>query len=197
MISTIENVDISIKNGKFFREKIKNTSSGDHFVIQLRDIVHSERGFYLDFSNVVKRNLPEQDEREYLKTGDVLVTIKGVTKHAFLVNKVPTKTVPSQHFIRLRSPDFQKIIPEYIEYLVNLPYSQRWFSRKSKGGYKGTINSKILGALPFPVISTEEQKKIVALSQEVQKEKNLLLDLIENRELQLQAYTSKILKLGK
>ena len=60
-------------------------------MIQLRDFVHSTRGEYLDMSRVIRTNDASIKERDYLKTGDVLITVKGVNKHAFVLTEVSAK----------------------------------------------------------------------------------------------------------
>lgn len=198
MTSTIQKQKIIVKNGKFFREKLKNAESGKEFVIQLRDIVKNERGTYLSLSNIVRTNISTKGKTEYLKNGDVLITIKGVKKYAFMLDKIPRRIVASQHFLILRSPGKQIVLPEFIEHIVNSPVGQRFLLRKSNGsGYLSTLKKKILEELPFPAISIEDQRKIVALIKEVRAEKNLLLDLIENREQQLKAHITKILNQGR
>lgn len=198
MKSTIKQQKIFVKNGKFFGEKIEKRSNGEEYVIQLRDIVQNDRGAYLNLSKLVRTNISTKGKVEYLKSGDVLVTIKGVNKLAFMLDKIPRKTVASQHFLILRSPSKHKVLPEYIEYIINLPYSQRWLLRKCKGsGYTSTLNKTILEELIIEVVSIEEQRKIVALIKEIRAEKNLLLDLMENRERQLNAYTTKVFKQGR
>lgn len=196
MKRTLAELDIEAKNGKFFRKKIRRASNGEHFVIQLRDIEKDKRGSWLNLSKVVKTNIKTKGQLDYLQKGDVLIAIKGIKKHGFLLDKVPIHTVASQHFLILRSPDTKKILPEFIEYIVNSPESQRWFSRKCSGSYQSTLSRETLEKMPFPNVAFEEQQKIVALIREARAEKNLLLDLIENREKQVKAYATKIIKAG-
>jgi restriction endonuclease S subunit len=125
----------------------------------------------------------------------VLITVKGAKKYAFHLDKVPSKTVSSQHFLILRSEDPQIILPEFIEFAFNSSRCQNWIARKCPGSYQSTISKDTLEIMPFPVLPIEEQQKIVNLVRETRMEKSLLLDLIENRELQLKAFANKLINM--
>jgi len=203
MKSTIKNIQIITLNGKFFREGVKKlvevakkAKKREHFIIQLRDIVKNERGSYLDLSKIARVNVVNGKPTDFLKKGDVLIALKGVEKKAFLLREVPYKAIATNHFLILRSPNSQKIMPEFIEYILNSNESQKWLYVKAGGSYSSTLNMKTLSNLPFPDISIEDQRKIIALNDESKEEKKLLLDLIENREQQVQAFAAKIIKAG-
>jgi hypothetical protein len=194
MINNVENLSISVENGKFFRKRVKREPFGESFVIQLRDFERNASGNSLDMSQVIRTNDTSIKKSDYLKKGDVLVTVKGVHKHALLLKDVPTKTVVTHHLLILRSPDTLRILPEFIEFVVNLDESQRWFDRKCGGTYNSILNKDTLLALPFPNITIEKQKKIIELANEVKEEKSLLLELINNRDMQLKAYTARLIR---
>ncbi len=194
MINNIKNLLIGVENGKFFRKRVKREPFGESFVIQLRDFERNISGNSLDMSQVIRTNDTSIKKSDYLKKGDVLVTVKGVNKHALLLKDVPTKTVVTQHLLILRSPDTLRVLPEFIEFIVNLDESQRWFDRKCGGTYSSILNKKTLLDLPFPNITIEKQKKIIELANEVKEEKVLLLELINNRDLQLKAYTARLIR---
>jgi len=203
MKSTVKNIQIITRNGKFFREGVKKlvelakkAKNREHFIIQLRDIVKNERGSYLDLSKIARVNVVNSKSTDFLKRGDVLIALKGVEKKAFLLKEVPYKAIATNHFLILRSPNSQKIMPEFIEYILNSKKSQEWLYVNAGGSYSSTLNLKTLSNLPFPDISIEDQRKIIALNDESKEEKKLLLDLIENREQQVQAFATKIIKAG-
>jgi len=193
MKSTVEKLKIIANNGKFFRGGVKKVKNGKNFVIQLRDIVENQRSSRLDMSKVVSANVVSRVPVTFLEKGDVLVTVKRLHKKALHLKEVPSKTVATQHFLILRSPNKQKIMPEFIEYVVNSEESQRWFYRKCGGSYESTLNKETLSQLPFPDIPIEEQRKIVTLINEAHEEKRLLLDLIDNRQQQIKAFASKLI----
>jgi len=203
MKSTVKNIQIITRNGKFFREGVKKlvelakkAKNREHFIIQLRDIVKNERGSYLDLSKIARVNVVNSKSTDFLKRGDVLIALKGVEKKAFLLKEVPYKAIATNHFLILRSPNSQKIMPEFIEYILNSKKSQEWLYVNAGGSYSSTLNLKTLSNLPFPDITIEDQRKIIALNDESKEEKKLLLDLIENREQQVQAFATKIIKAG-
>jgi restriction endonuclease S subunit len=197
MKRTVENSKINVKNGKFFRGGVKKVKEGASFVIQLRDIVQNSRSSYLNFSKMLRIDVSSKASSHFLQKGDVLVMVKGAHKKAFHLNEVPSKTLATQHFLILRSPNEQEIMPEFIEHIVNSKESQGYFYRKCGGSYESLLNKKTLSELPFPLVSIENQKKILMMIKEAQIEKKLLLDLIENRQHQVQAYALKIIKAGK
>jgi restriction endonuclease S subunit len=203
MKSTVKNNQIITLNGKFFREGVKKlveiakkAKKREHFIIQLRDIVKNERGSYLDLSKIARVNVVNSKPTDFLKKDDVLIALKGVEKKAFLLKEVPYKAIATNHFLILRSPNEQEIMPEFIEYILNSKESQEWLYVKSGGSYNSTLNKQVLSNLPFPDISIEDQRKIILLNHESQEEKKLLLDLIDNRQQQVQAYATKIIRAG-
>lgn len=197
MKTILGSLSIIVKNGKFFRGGVKKARDGASFVIQLRDIVQNSRSSYLDFSKMARIEVSSRSSSHFLQKGDVLVTVKGAHKKAFHLTEVPSKTVATHHFLILRSPNKQEIMPEFIEYIVNSKESQGYFYRKCGGSYEGLLTKDILSELSFPLVSIENQEKIVMMIKEAQTEKKLLLDLIENRQHQVQAYGLKLIKAGK
>ena len=203
MKSTVKNIQIITLNGKFFREGVKKlvevakkAKKREHFIIQLRDIVKNERGSYLDLSKIARVNVVNSKPTDFLKKDDVLIALKGVEKKAFLLKEVPYKAIATNHFLILRSPNSQKIMPEFIEYILNSKESQKWLYVNAGGSYSSTLNKKTLSNLPFPDLSIEDQHKIIALNEEDTEDTKLLRDLIENREQQVQAFATKIIKAG-
>ena len=123
----------------------------------------------------------KDDEQYRLKYGDFLFARMGAT-----VGKTYAYTFGDQiyagYLIRYRL-NLEKILPEYLFAFTRLNCYWKWVSINQNGAAQPGINAKKYGSLYVPVPPIEEQKKFIELSQQIDKSKFLLQQILEKFEL--------------
>lgn len=123
----------------------------------------------------------KDDEQYRLKYGDFLFARMGAT-----VGKTYAYTFGDQiyagYLIRYRL-NLEKILPEYLFAFTRLNCYWKWVSINQNGAAQPGINAKKYGSLYVPVPRIEEQKKFIELSQQIDKSKFLLQQILEKFEL--------------
>ncbi|MCB0497237.1 MAG: restriction endonuclease subunit S [Cyclobacteriaceae bacterium] len=99
-----------------------------------------------------------------LKDGDVLFAAKGNRNFAWTYVSSIGPAIASSIFIILR-PNKQKVLPEYISTIFNLPQLQEKFQVLGAGSSIPSIRKSELEAFKIPVPSIDIQKKIVKLKE--------------------------------
>lgn len=123
----------------------------------------------------------KDDEQYRLKYGDFLFARMGAT-----VGKTYAYTFGDQiyagYLIRYRL-NLEKILPEYLFAFTRLNCYWKWVSINQNGAAQPGINAKKYGSLYVPVPPIEEQKKFIELSQQIDKSKFLLQQILKKLEL--------------
>jgi restriction endonuclease S subunit len=180
------NKDIMIRSGYTFRETIKFDPNGTHHLIQIKNIIKDGLGKKVDVSSLDRINSPTENSNLYVNDGDILILKKGDDHNAYLVNGVPEATLVGQNFLIISSLNKEKLPPEFLMFFIGLPSSQLFLSSQSGAGRQANLGKAALEKLNIPILSKVEQNELMALADEIGKEKLILEQLISNRERQLQ-----------
>jgi len=168
-----------IKSGYLFKSRIINDRYGKIKVIQLKDI---------DDNGVIHMNklLTISDEEikgaDFLKKGDIIFKSKSARHIAAVFNEDSNNTIVTVHFFLLRLKTDQ-ILPEYLAWYINQKPAQRYFKTNAGGTRIPIVTKKILEELEVVVPSLSTQEKIAAVNNLFMKEKKLLTELKEKKEI--------------
>ncbi|MFB7810464.1 hypothetical protein V6P99_11285 [Streptomyces virginiae] len=120
----------------------------------------------IDLSDIAVLEAGERDRPRYeLRRGDVLV-VEGHADpeqigRAAVVTGRAAGLLYQNHLFRLR---FDRAMPEFgMLWLNSAPVRNYWKSRCATSSGLHTINRRLLNAVPFPNVSTSEQKRIVGV----------------------------------
>ena len=178
--------DIIIRSGYTFRETIQFDPDGTHHLIQIKNIIKDGEGKKVDLDNLDRINSPTDNANIYVKNGDILILKKGDDHNAYIVNSVPEATLVGQNFLIISTLDKEILSSEFLVFFINLPSTQLFLSSQSGSGKQASLGKAALENLKIPSLSKEEQTELIALADEINKEKVILEQLISNRERQLQ-----------
>ncbi|MFB0980065.1 MAG: restriction endonuclease subunit S [Alteromonadaceae bacterium] len=177
---------IIIRSGYTFRETIQFDPNGNHYLIQIKNIIKDGLGKKIDVLNLEKINSPTDNSNFYVKDGDILILKKGDDHNAYMVNNAPEATLVGQNFLIISTSDEEKLPSEFLVFFINLPSTQLFLSSLSGGGKQASLGKAALEKLKIPILTKEEQAELMILANEISKEKVILEQLIYNRERQLQ-----------
>ncbi len=171
-----------IKTGITFRNRLLDNLDGEIEVIQMRDI-NSD----LTISNRLVRISNEQIKpKHFLQPGQLILLAKGKYTKACMIEASEKKRVISSAFFSIRIKPNQKVLPEYLQWFLNLPLSESYFRSNASGTSMFSLPMSVLKNLEIAVPPMEVQEKIVQLVNNREKEKATLMALEEKKDEYLQ-----------
>lgn len=173
---------VDIKSGRTFKNGIVEHAEPTHKVIQLRDV--DSRSIHWD--RLVGVTIESSRDIKALEHGQILVVAKGPAKTAVSVLNPPVENVvATQHFLVLTIKDQEMLLPKFVTFYLNSEPVQQWLNGNSGGSYQSSLSLTNLSKLPFPIVSVEQQLRILDSVDSVEKEISLHESLIQARRVQL------------
>ena len=179
-----------IKPGYPFRGKMVEIPNGDALVVQMKDV---KPDLPVNWTSLIQSELKGWKKPDWLQTGDILVLARGNHNFAICMDKVPVKAVCSPHFFMIQIKSKTKLIPEFLAWQINQAPAQRHLELTATGTLQRNLRRLDLETLPVTVPPLDIQRNIVKMAQVALREKQVLQDLIINRDRQMMAIASKIL----
>ena len=143
---------------------------------QLHSILHPD----LKADNITEKHL--------LKHGDVLFAAKGTKNFAAWYESKNQPSVASTSFfvIRVQENFSNKILPEFVVWLINHPTSQKFLKGKAIGSSIVSISKSVLEELEIFIPDLQTQKAVLNITQLRNTEKSLQKKIESLREKQIQ-----------
>lgn len=175
---------VCLKSGYPFRGSVEEVVDGNALVVQMKD-VDPEHG--VSWSGVTRTGLAGRKQPDWLNAGDVLFAFKGGRFYAVCIDEPPSPTVCSPQLFHLQVVPQAPLMPAFLAWQINQPPFQRQLQQAAEGSSQLSIRRPVLESLSFCVPPLADQQRIVALADLVIHERRVLQQLINNRELELQA----------
>lgn len=184
-------IDVAeVMPGYPFRGRIEPASDGEAIVVQLKDS-HPVDG--ISWTNVISARLEARRVPDWLRDGDILFAAKGAWHKAVLVTGAPDSAVCAPNFYHLRVSRPDLITPEYLTWALNQESAQAILEQSAEGSQTLSIKRKDLERIAIPVPPLHVQRWLVGLLDSAREERNLMLQLIKNRDEEVQALTTQVL----
>jgi restriction endonuclease S subunit len=183
-------------------------------VVKLKEIANIQFGYYgqpskygtipylqakhfNDFGQYIAENdtFLEEDPKvmaNLLQNEDILFVAKGFRFFATLYDNSFGKAIASSIFFILRV-DKNKIKPQYLVSILNLPKNQLFFQQSAAGSSIPSIRKNELADFTFNLIPLEQQKKVVTLQELYFKDRLITENLIKEKQKLYQTTISKII----
>lgn len=163
----------------------KTISVGEIVYLQLK---HFDENGFLKQSLIPDLKADYVTQKHLLQYGDVLFSAKGTKNFASCYGNESIPAVASTSFFVIRLQDgFQnKILPEFLTWLINHPVSQKYLKGNAIGTSMVSISKAVLRDLEITIPSIETQKTILKINNLYYKEKKLQLQIAMLREKQIQ-----------
>lgn len=168
--------DINI--GYQFRSKIELTNEGTHSVIQIRDFDANRNLKTAELSRV---KIDKPIEQFHISKGDILFLSRGHRNWAAPIAEDLKDAIAVSHFfvLKIKSTD---VLPEYISWYINQAPAQEYLHSNARHGtHMPLIPMSAFKGLSVEVPPKETQKKIVELSNLMEREKQIVAELEEKR----------------
>lgn len=138
-----------------------------------------------ELSPTVKPNIEidKCNPKYIIQPTDIAFSTRGRYVAAIIPKHINYPVFISNSFIKI-TPDTNKVLPEYIKWILNHPKSQAIFEKESKNsGRISFLNSKQIEDFEINLPSIEKQRVIVKISQLLRREKALTTELINKKEI--------------
>ncbi|MBP2698726.1 hypothetical protein C9J44_04970 [Photobacterium sp. GB-27] len=182
MTTFLKNI-ATIKAGHPFRGAIPDDETGNGYVIQVKDI---DADGNICWDDLTLTQVQGRKEPDWLKSGDVIFMARGTRCAAAAIKQTDKQTVCSPHFFIIELTT-DELLPEFLVWQLNQVVSQRYFKKSAQGSAQLSIKRSVLEATPIAIPNVNIQQQIVSMAACAQKEKQVLTQLIHNREQQLAA----------
>lgn len=184
---------VQITSGHPFRGRIESSKDGDVYVVQMRNIDAEGK---IDVKSLTLAKSVRENSVDRLRQNDILFIAKGSNNTASLVEGFTKDTVCAPHFFHLRIKQNKQnsVLAEFICWQLNQKPAQRYFKVSAEGSLQVSIRKKVLEETPFTLPDFETQEKIVNLHRCAMKEIKTYNQLIKNRQLEMTAIASNLLK---
>lgn len=182
-----------VRAGHPFRGKVIENKNAPTKVIQIRDIIRDGK---INWEMVISADVEnKRGNVGWLQKGDVIFTARGPKNiAACIAHELKEPIVCSPHFfiIQITKPD--ELLPEFLAWQLNQAPAQRYFDGMAEGSWQVGINKSSIVELKLSIPDIDTQHKVIELAKTALREKHLMLELIRNREVQLQGIAKNILK---
>lgn len=182
-----------VRPGYPFRGAIVELRDGDAAVVHLRD---ADPDTGVNWAALSKTELTGRKKPDWLQCGDILFAARGNRNFAVDVGEPMCDAVCSPHFFLVRTKQSVPLLPSFLAWLMNQAEAKRYFAASAEGTLITSIRRQVLEELPVAIPSLDAQHRIVDLHKAAVKERQLLNQLIENRQQQLQAISRDIFSRG-
>jgi hypothetical protein len=174
---------IELRGGFAFRIAIPEVVNGGAWAVQLRDF-HQGQG--PNWQTVIETKLPrEPKETEWLKSGHILVALRGARFFAALLEDVPPRTVASGQFMVLKVKDAHVLDPGFLAWQLNQAPAQAWFDAHARGAVLRHLTRDVIESIRIAVPPLAFQKSVANLAQLAKRERATMEEIIRIREAQL------------
>lgn len=150
----------AIQVGYQARAGIKEGSQGTHRLIQSKDFDSFHR---LQPENLTHFSPDRNPEIYSVHRGDVLFQARGMTHFACLIEDDLENTLAAGSFYILRIRD-KRLLPAYLDWWLNQPRAQAYFSAQAVGSGISFVSKKTLGGLEVEVPPLDIQEKITRIN---------------------------------
>ena len=124
--------------------------------------------------------------------GDIVIRL-SVPYTAVLIDESTEGMVVSSNFVLIRC-EKEKLIPEYLFWLLNTRKIRRELLENTTGSVIGTIKAKYFSDFAIELLSVANQEKIATIDRLARREHDLLLRLAEERGLLYDHLLSQVQK---
>lgn len=194
MVNHFKNIS-TIITGHVFRSKIPYKIDGNINLLSM-DVISTAGIVCISEKDIKKIQLDHIKPKEIIMPGDILFKAKGLNNTAVLIDAIPPNTTvtASCHIIRVTNKNF---LPEYVCSWLNSAAAKNHFSKnagQATGLTIANVSKATLESLEIPLIPLKNQKLISNIEECAKQEKELSIQIADNKNLLYRAIIEKELQ---
>lgn len=163
--------------GYAFRERVGAFPAGDTAVVQMKNIDSTDN---LQLDDVPRVSIPDLNERQLLRQGDLLLRARGLFHTAAVVTQGIERAIAAAPLmiIRLKSPHAQ---PAYLRWFLNQQATQAELVRLAAGSHVQTLSKLAIETLEVPLPPLDRQVQIAYLADLGARDRTLTMRIAEKK----------------
>ena len=174
-----------IQTGFSFRERLEFSPSGNVSIIQMRDISESNE---IDTAKLIRTNILNSYNKFQIKANDLIFCPRGLMYTITLVPQTLNATILTAPLILIRMKQ-KDILPAYIQWFINQPFTQKYFTSRAEGTAVKLLSKSALAEVEIIVPNLSKQQLIIDIANLYTNEQQLLKLLAAKRK----SYYKKLL----
>ena len=179
-----------IQSGRSFRTKPQENYKGEIAWIQVSDIKDDDAFVHQNLTKIEAINLKERD---FLKSGDVLLVAKGPKHHATWLPSLINPSIASSNLIIIR-PKPRRLNAEDLVWYLNQDKAQHYLESHSSGSGMSHVTIPVVGNMHIPLPPLEEQNEIVSVLASTRDEVDIMEKMMKKRTSIVNARLLKMLE---
>ena len=178
-----------IKSGLVLSRKLSKFPSQVHYPVLTLRSLHPNGD--IEAEQLEAYDASEELNPEYLtKNGDVVFRLSAPYTATLICNHTQGIVI-SSNFAVIR-PDCQKLLPEYLVWLLNTPKVKRQIYENATSNMLGSVRATWFAEFEIPPLSLEEQRKVATLHALAKQEIQALVRLTAEKEKYYASLTEKL-----
>ena len=167
-----------IFSGYAFRERVGASPAGDTLVIQMKNIDSNDS---LQLNDVPRVSIPGLNERQLLRSGDLLLRARGLFHTAAVVTQSIERAIAAAPLmvIRLKSSLAQ---PDYLRWFFNQRATQAELVKLAAGSHVQTLGKVAIEELEIPLPPLDHQSRIATLAELGLRERAVAMTIAKKKE---------------
>lgn len=165
-----------IRAGYTFRESPNELKGSDVRMLQIKDIRETD---IINPQLLQEIEWTGKDLTPSLEVGEIVVAARGISNKAAILLS-PATVIASNQLLILKVKQ-EKLLPAYLCWFLNREATQKKLKETHMGSNMPSINKAGLGSIEIPLLSIDQQKKIVLIAALQQQEQAAYHALINNR----------------
>lgn len=186
----------TIQVGYQARGRIEENLDADFTILRSQDFDENGK-LLLDSAMQFSPSTMIDPENYLVDVGDILVQARGQNHLAYIINKPLEKTVASNTFYIVRIQGRERVLSSYLTWWINQTKVQAYFKQERGVSTIPFISKSVLSQAPILVPPLEIQKKICDLIDLWRREQLLSQQLLEKKDVLIQAICRKLAISGK
>ncbi len=178
-----------IQGGYPFRGPINEAADGSVLVAQMKDV---DPVGGMRWASAVRTDLQSRKEPDWLQVGDILFVPRGNHFFAASLDCPPGRAVCGPHLFHLRVNPNAGVLSEFLAWQINQRPVQRQLHAAAEGSSQLSIRRGEIENLKIAVPAAEQQRRIISLASTAMRERQLLQQLIKNREQEIAALANAL-----
>ncbi len=181
-----------VHSGYPYRASLKNCTSGNTALIQMRDTSPEGIGQIDNFARIQAGRL---SPHYWLQPGDLIFRSRTRNNTAVLVMTELTRTTCIAPLMLIRVKQQSQVLPAYLLWLINHPHTQQQIAALACGKANSMITVAAMKGLDVGIPSLADQHKIVAASQLQQQAQCVEIALAAKRRAYYEQVTLQLVQL--
>lgn len=171
---------VTVQTGYSFRSRLDTSERGNVAVIQMKDLRDDNNT--VDCKDLIRVDMDRVKERHLARKGDLVFRSRGLVTTSAVLLEDPGRAVVAAPLLRIRINDYDRVLPEYLNWYIGQREVQLFLDSRAKGTFQKMIGKEAIEDLEVFLPVLEKQKCIVEVAKLSGHEQALLHEIAEKKD---------------